>query len=149
MAAYCEAADLSKWGVNAAALDGIGTSEKTAAIGGASDTIDSYLRSRFDLPLTAYGDDVKRACAIIAVYDLIAARGYDPGEPGDDNLRLRYEDILAWLKRVADGTVTPNATGSASGDTAGKPSFRAQVVSNTQRGWSISDGSGGPFSGGR
>jgi phage gp36-like protein len=150
MAAYCSQTELSQWGVSSGALTGITPDELNAAIAGASDLIDSYLRGKFTLPLTAWGDDISRACAILACYDGLSVRGYNPGDPGDDQLQKRYDQVIAWLKGISSGTITPNATGSASGDTAGVPSSRAKVTSNSLRGWYESaGGSGGAFTGRR
>ena len=148
MASYCTTDDLAVFGVNANATTGIDSGDVQTAIDGASDLIDGYLRAKFTLPLVAWGKDLRRACAIIAAYDLMSGRGYNPGDPGDDQLRLRYEDVLRWLRDVASGLVSPDVTGSASGDVAGVPSFRARVVSSSQRGWFDKSGDGGPFSGG-
>lgn len=145
---YCDTSDLTRWGINANALRGI--SERDAqqeAIKGASRLIDSYLRSQFTLPLTAVGEDLQRACAIIAVYDLIASRGFRPDESENSVLRQRYEDVIAWLKMIATGQVTPVVTDSSTTPgSAGAP----KVGSNSQRGWFNTDSSqAGPFGGSR
>jgi phage gp36-like protein len=151
MASYCTRAELSQYGIAADALEDVSTTDQDASISGASDLIDSYLRQKFTLPLVAWGSDIRRACAIVAVYDLIAGnRGYNPATPGDDTLRLRYEDVLAWLKMIANGQVSPEATDSSSGAVEGvpPPSGRVRFASNAQRGWSTT-GTRGPFTGGR
>lgn len=145
---YCDTADLTRWGINATALKGI--SEKDAqleAIKGASRLIDSYLRSQFTLPLSAVGEDLQRACAIIAVYDLISSRGFRPDESENDVLRQRYEDVIRWLEKISAGQVTPVVTdSSATPGTTGAP----KVTSNAQRGWFDTDSSrAGPFGGSR
>lgn len=149
MAAYCEIEELGRWGISADALEDVQDPDSDAAIAGASDLIDSYLRSRFTLPLVAWGDDLRRACAIIAVYDLMQTRGYNPAEPEDKQLEIRYRDVIRWLERISSGQAVPTVTDSSSGAQSGVSSARAQVVSNSQRGWYDRDGNGGPFSGGR
>lgn len=149
MPAYCTIEDLPRFGVSRDALDPIQITDQKAGISAAQEMIDSYLRSRYTLPLVAVGGDIKRACAIITAYDLLSARGYNPNAPGDENLRERYLDIIRWLERIAAGTVTPDVTDSGSGSGTGGSSFGARVVSNVSRGYSVPDGTGGPFSGGR
>ncbi len=153
---YCTAADLGVFGVNAEALEALPlqTNELPPIIA-ASAKIDSYLRNRYVLPLTRVGEDIKEACAIIAAYRVLSVRGLKPGEnPEDANIRLQYEDTIAWLKMVADGKVSPDiddsdpGTPGAGEDTAiGAP----RVSSNAQRGWYTESGSASalPFQGGR
>jgi phage gp36-like protein len=61
MAQYCTVAQIAEGGVSAEALDGIQAEKQTAAIMGASDRIDSYLRQRYTLPLVLFGDDIREA----------------------------------------------------------------------------------------
>lgn len=148
MAEYCKPEELGIWGINPDATDDLSVAEKIKpAIEGASDVADSYLRARYVLPLLSWGNDLRRMVAIIAAYDLIVVRGYNPrGGVGEDQLRLRYEDALAWLKLVAQGTVSPEVTDSSPSATPGASSAgRSRIVSASQRGWS---GSGDyPFQG--
>jgi phage gp36-like protein len=149
---YCDVSELHRWGVNEAALEDVAADDQEAALDAASDLIDSYLRQRYTLPLVSWGHDLKRACAIIAAWDLISARGYNPNDPADDNLRQRYEDTIAWLRDISAGKVAPQITDSTPGATEGQapPGARVQVSSNVQRGWQdTSTTSRLPFSGGR
>ena len=72
------------------------------AIADASSEIDGYLESRFTLPLTDPPAVLARLTCDIAMYRLQALRPlHDLSEA-----RRRYEDALALLIRVADGTLT-------------------------------------------
>ena len=72
------------------------------AIADASSEIDGYLESRFTLPLTDPPAVLARLTCDIAMYRLQALRPlHDLSEA-----RRRYEDALALLMRVADGTLT-------------------------------------------
>jgi len=118
VAAYCTRDDLTAVGVNANALRDVPGASVTSAIAMASDLIDSYLRVQFALPLASAGAELKRAAAIIAAYDLMSARGYNPNEPEDSPLRKRYEDVIAWLEKVAAGAPLPGTWGASSVPTA-------------------------------
>src|SRR3954462_10669195 len=148
--AYCTRPELSTWGAPAAAFADIEPDTQDEAIKAASSLIDGYLKERLNLPLVDYGRDIKRACAIIAAYDLISAsRGRNPEEAGDrDPLYDRYKSIMDWLKQVAEGMPTP-AIGSPVGDPVTEIAGTASVSSNQQRGWQGDTTFGGAFTGRR
>lgn len=132
---YAAKADLPT-AINAAALAGVDDPTKDAALQQASSVIDSYLRDRYTLPLLQAGNDIKRACLVMAVYYVMVARGYNPEAGGDPGIEKRYNDALAWLKLVAQGTVTPDITDSSPGGTEGVPPAAPIVISSAQRGFS-------------
>ena len=99
------------------------------ALADASAEIDGYLESRFNLPLSDPPAVLARLACDIAMYRLQSLRPlHDLAEA-----RKRYDDALALLVRVADGTLTlglapdnqelPEAAGAittaAGGDRAG------------------------------
>ena len=72
------------------------------ALADASAEIDGYLESRFTLPLNDAPAVLTRLACDIAMYRMQALRPlHDLAEA-----RKRYEDALAMLVRVADGTLT-------------------------------------------
>lgn len=116
--------------------------EVDAAVEAAGGLIDSYIGQAttddgdplYEVPLEEWGQDVRRAAAIITGYDLISARiGYNAEQPGDDPFRKRYEDVIRWLEAIAAGDAvlvgteppTPTAT-------VGRVLF---ATSNPPRGW--------------
>ena len=135
--AYATRTHLGQFGIRAAALTGIPTGDQDAALEAASDHADSYLRSRFTLPLSVWQDDLRRAVCNIAAYDLLSARGFNPDAGADSNVRQRYEDAIRWLERVSTGQVTPEVTDSSSGSSSGSGSAAgpARVFSSEPRGW--------------
>jgi phage gp36-like protein len=150
-AAYCTRPELSIWGAPAAAFASIEPDTQDEAIKAASDVINGYLEQRLNLPLISYGREIRRACAIIAAYDLISAsRGRNPEEAGDrDPLYDRYKSIMDWLKQVAEGLPT-TAVGSPVPDPTVEIVGGASVSSNRQRGWQSDVGCfGGAFTGRR
>lgn len=129
---YGTIAGLYIQGIRAEALTAFTADDKNSALEAASRTIDSYMRG-FTLPFTAVGTDVARATHIIAAYDLLSGRGFNP-EGIDKNLRDRYDDILVWLGKVADGKVIPTVTDSTPTVNEMLPSPR--VISASSRGYS-------------
>src|SRR5690606_20883825 len=111
--AYATLAQLVQVGINADALADVPDADRQAALDVASAFVDSYLRARYTMPLVAWGGELTRATCIVAAYDLLTARGYAPSEGQDNVVRARYEDVLAWLRDVSAGEVTPDITDSA------------------------------------
>jgi phage gp36-like protein len=106
MPVYATLTDLTALGLRSAALAGISAADQQRALEAASRVADSYLQARYTLPLSAWGIDLTRTVAIIAAYDLLAARGF-ASEGADEHVRLRYEDAIRWLRDVSLGVVTP------------------------------------------
>lgn len=67
----------------------------------ASAIVDSYLRRRYQTPVTATAPEVTRAAAILARYDL--AHG-DDRQPSQQMIDERT-DVISWLKGIRDGSV--------------------------------------------
>lgn len=77
------------------------------AIDAATSDANGYLASRYELPLSSPGKDVKQRVADIAAYRLMSRHGYSATN-SDEDIRQRYEDAVAWFKDVARGLVTPD-----------------------------------------
>lgn len=60
--------------------------------------IDSYLSTRYDLPLASVPNFLRRICCNIAIYTIAV-----DGDRLTDEYRQRYEDAIDHLKRIADG----------------------------------------------
>lgn len=89
--------------------------ELEAGLEAASGHVDSFLADRFTLPLLVPGTAIKRAVCIVAAYDLLTSRGYNPANQGDDSSQLdkRYKSVEDWLEKVAKGEVKPVVTDSS------------------------------------
>lgn len=103
--AYADRTDLTRFGIRSEALVGVSTTTQDEALDAASSLLDGYIAGRKLLPLTAWGDDLRRHVCAIAAYDLMVVRGYDPSAGADDALRRRYEDALDWAQRFSAGRV--------------------------------------------
>ena len=138
-AAYCTIADLSL-AIRSEALDGFDQTVLQSCIDGAADTIDGYLRSRFTLPLTKFDKAITRCCAILAVYDAMMARGLNAASAGDDQLQIRYDTSIGWLRDIANNHATPDVIDSSPQGQEAVSAARAEVDSNVQRGFQRGDG---------
>lgn len=137
---YCTITDLTNVGIRAEALSPISAPSKQAAIDAAAEQMDSYFRARYKLTdavpgweqFAAWGQDVVRANAILAVWDLMVVRGYNPASGADGTLRMRYDDTILWLRDVAAQKAQPNVTPKMH-ETSGYNQPR--VLTAAKRGW--------------
>jgi len=65
----------------------------------ATGVCDSYIGTRYTVPLTSPDGAVKSACTRIAVYFLHLRRSWTVS----DTVKDAYDDAIAWLKDVAKG----------------------------------------------
>lgn len=133
--AYADRTDLSRLGIAAAALSGVATATQDAALDAASDTADGYLRGRYTLPLTAWGDDLRAHVCGIAAWRLLATRGFDPNRSGDIAIRQLYDDAIAWLKDVSAGRVVVSGGNTSPTATRHARASGPRVTSDRTRGW--------------
>lgn len=105
MPRYCTTTDLARLGLRSEALASIPLATQEAALDAQSSIASGYIASRKKLPLSAWGDDLKSVVARMAMFELLATRGYDPNAGSDEVLRLRFEDAMRWLRDFADGRV--------------------------------------------
>ncbi len=118
MPRYATTTDLVRLGLPSAALSGVSTAAQEAALDAASAVADGYLASRKALPLSAWGDDLRTVVTRLAAYDLMVTRGYDPAAGRDDQIRLRHEDAMRWLRDFADGRIDAPSMVDATPDDA-------------------------------
>lgn len=136
MTAYANRTDLTRFGISANALTNVSTEAQDAALEAASRVADSYLRSRYALPLTGYVDDLKRAVCHVAAWDLLTTRGYDPNRGGDEAVKLRHDTAIAWLKDVCAGRAAVSGGNTTPGPSRpSRVASAASVSSSSKRGW--------------
>lgn len=105
MTRYASTTDLTRLGLPSASLSGVSTDTQEDSLDAMSSIADGYLASRKKLPLLAWGADLTVCVARLAAYDLMVTRGYAPEAGRDDQLRLRSEDAMRWLRDFAAGNV--------------------------------------------
>lgn len=134
MPRYATTSDLARLGIATNALSALATATQEAALDAASSLADGYLASRYALPLTAWGDDLRLHVAGMAAFRLLAGRGYDPQRGGDEVIRMLWDDAIRWLERVSAGNVTPaGITDSTPDESEEVPS--TVCITNASRGW--------------
>lgn len=116
MSAYCAVADLLAGGLRQAYIDEL--SDVDALIERASSRIDSYLRGRYDLPLSApYPAEVVDICVQMTVYYALHSLGWDPQTGPDAAVMHAFEDAKSRLRDFAAGKcsldITADATATA------------------------------------
>jgi len=137
---YAQPSDLANLGLIGGVLASISTATQNAALQAASAVADSQLQGAFILPLTQWSYDLVRAVCIIAAYDLLTSKGYNPATGADPNIRARYADAMSWLDRVSKGQESPayiiDSSTSNSGQTTPPPADGSTVYS-TQGGFQL------------
>ena len=135
--AYATRADLYRLGIKQAALANVSTDDQDAALEAASDLVNSYIRSRYPLPLAIWGEDLKRAVCAIAAWDLLSTRGIAPNNNGNDSLKDRAAAAIAWLKDISAGRATLDGGNTTPGPARPQrvASGRPSVYSSNQQGW--------------
>jgi phage gp36-like protein len=107
---YCTQSDLeARFGDEEVLLasdrDGSGVADAaaiSACITAASGEVDSYVRARYDLPLTIpVPEHLEHVACDITMYKLSAH-----GPAYTEEKRVRYEDAISWLLKLSKGIVT-------------------------------------------
>jgi hypothetical protein len=108
----------------------------------ATEEMDAYFRGRFALPLLAWGNEVKRYTAYIALRNIAETIGYAPQAGSDSNILKNYYFVVGWPDRPGSGwgpgvqrqAIHPNVTPSTA--QPGDPVHDVpQVFTSPQRGW--------------
>ncbi len=93
-----------------------------------SNRLNGYLRKRYSLPLTAWGQDLVQAVCDIAAYSLLRQRGFSP-ESFDRHPVMARDDAFKWAADVRDYLLDPDIVEGAS------PSYTPEIISDPSRGW--------------
>jgi phage gp36-like protein len=126
MASYASPADFQNYGLLTAALKSLTNAQVVAALNEASDEVDSYLAARYPLPLVAWGTTITKAACVIASWNLLSLRGFDPNNGIDQAVKMRYDDQIAWLTRVQKQMAHPQGI-----ETTPSPSDSPQFLQPT------------------
>jgi phage gp36-like protein len=145
-APYVTYLQLSQY-VPAAVLSLATVTQQQQACLDATETADSYMRGRYNMPLLAWGNDVTRYTAYIAVFLLLSgAVGFAPQAGADVNVTRNYQaavggidpvtnaQVVGWFEKIQRQAIQPDVTPSiAIGMNSGVD--LPQVQSNPPRGW--------------
>lgn len=84
-----------------AAMTAVDTDKLTRAIAEAQAQADTFLRKRYDVPLTEVPLEIRRVVCIMARYDLAHGESREPSE----QVRLARKEAIEWLGQIARGEV--------------------------------------------
>lgn len=102
-APYVEASQLAQY-IPAATLSLATMEQQQQACLDATEEADSYIRGRYSLPLLAWGNDLTRYTAYIAIYLLMTGPiGLAPQAGADANLTTNYYRAVGWPDRPGTG----------------------------------------------
>lgn len=133
---YATTTDLTRFGLPSSALTSVSSTTQEEAISAASAFADSYLRSRYVVPLTSYGDDLSQCVCAIAAETLLTSRGLDPTRANGDVVTLRADNARAWLRDVSAGRAAVSGGVTTAAPTAIARAATAPTTASTdQRGW--------------
>lgn len=127
---YANATDLKQMALQGAALNGVSASVVADGLISASGMARRKLETRYSMPLTSWGLDLRRAVALVAQYDIMTQRGYSPEPGARDVFRDRYMDGIRELDEIA-------ASGSSSINDSSAPILEGapDVITSDPREW--------------
>jgi len=140
---YATTSDLAS-SVNPKLLTGVSTDVQQACLDRAGAELDAYLENQFELPLLAWGADITGRVCDAAVWYIIQWRGFAP-EGSDTVFRQRYEDFLAWARRVSSGQLPVRVTDSTANLDAGGPMLTTGQYGNLVDGGGVATGPASSF----
>lgn len=103
MVQYATEGEFNDMGAPPEAFASLPSAVIVSALVWASSVANSYLKKRYSLPLSAYGEDLKSAVVDIAKWRLIKRRGFNPNSGQDVVIADAYKDAIAWLTMVSKG----------------------------------------------
>lgn len=116
--AYATTTDLTNAGLPAQSIQPLTAAQISAALQGASDFADTFLRARYTLPLLSWDSSLTEAVAKIAALRLLRIRGYSPTSTADQRFQQGHDEAVAWLNMVQRQQAHPLVVQSASTTTA-------------------------------
>ena len=130
---YAVLADLQTYGLSQAAIGATPVATQQKLLDAANAKVDSYLASKFVLPLVSWSPDLVQCAAEIAAFSVIKYRGFDPEDPSDRIFQARADAQIAWLLLITKNELTVTVVDSAPGGTggAGGIGYTSQVTTNS------------------
>lgn len=133
-APYAVLADLYALGLPLTAMGSVTTAVQQRCLSARNDFADDKMRARYKLPLqTPYPDSLVQNICMLAAWDVLMIRGYNPGSAADVNIASRGEMAMKWFDDVERQRAHPNVIEAAGSDT---PGYAAPaVISKPLQGW--------------
>jgi len=127
---YLTPTEFRTFGLSQAALASYSDDQIAQFLIAASDWADGYLRSRYQLPLVFWSQDLKIACAQYAVYLILNHRGYDATDPTGAQVYTTLKQAEKFWEDVNSGVRSLEVV-----ETSSTPRLGARMYSRPQRGW--------------
>lgn len=100
MSVYLSLADF-KGRVNPKLIEDVEDTELQTAIDDAESTFNSYIQTKYTLPLSNVTNDTKRHICNLAVWYVVGYRGFNPDSPNDQLFKSLYEQSILWIKEAS------------------------------------------------
>ena len=128
---YAEQADLARYGLKSDTLAGIDSDLLDDALDAASDIATGLIGTgtRYTMPLTSWGPDLKRAVCHIASLDILTVVGFSY-ESSDKIYQDRADAALKWLNMVATGAADLVGAVDSTPDVADEDEANEAIVSS-------------------
>lgn len=116
------------------AMGSVSTTVQQRCLDGRNAYADDKMRARYKLPLQApYPDSLKQHICMLAAWDVLMVRGYNPSAGADVNIATRGEMALKWFDDVERQRAHPDVIEAAGSTDPGYPS--PLIVSKPLQGW--------------
>jgi hypothetical protein len=127
----------------AAAFNGITVAQQDQACLDATGEVDGRISGRYQMPLLAWGNELTKVTAWIAIYLCFSTRGFNASSGGDRAIQERYWELvgnpnvpgsIGWLDKVQRQSIHPDITATVPPSQSpiyGLP----QVFTSAPRGW--------------
>lgn len=128
---YADPEDITKYAVPERSIEEITHSERVEALIATTDVANGFVAASFELPLTAWSNDLRIAVAKLAAATLFRRRGMDP--QGPDVVVIDAETkAMQWLDRIANGRIKPPGILDSTLETFEGGSY---IYTTPKRGW--------------
>lgn len=128
---YAEPKHIRSLGIKGPALANVSDAELVEYCIVASTEADGYLAKGYELPFTAWDDDLRLHCAKLATFHYLNAKGRVPTGP-DDIIDMGHAQAVRWLGNVGGGKIVPPGLVDS---TPEESEFAYAVASEESRGW--------------
>jgi phage gp36-like protein len=134
----------------APAFNGITIAQQDQACLDATGEVDGRISGRYQMPLLAWGNELTKVTAWIAIYLCFSTRGFNPQNGSDRTIQDRYWEMvgnpnvpgsIGWLDKVQRQSIHPDITATVPPNQS--PTYNLpQVYSGIPRGWTRLPGGG-------
>lgn len=134
MVPYATLTHLYAYGLPLVAMGSVLVATQQTILDGRNDYADDKMRARYRLPLqTPYPVSLIQNICMLAAWDIIMVRGYNPAAGADVNIAARGELAMKWFDDVERQRAHPNVVEASGG---GNPGFAAPLtISKPLQGW--------------